>query len=62
MAARIIEQVRGIRIEGRLVTVSVGISGVAGHRIPAELMREADVALYEAKRMGKDRFALHGAG
>ncbi|WP_418122218.1 GGDEF domain-containing protein [Variovorax sp. 160MFSha2.1] len=62
MAARIIEQVRGIRIEGRLVTVSVGISGVAGHRIPSELMREADVALYEAKRMGKDRFALHGAG
>lgn len=61
MAARIIEQVRGIRIEGRLVTVSVGISGVGRHRAASELMREADVALYEAKRMGKDRFALHGA-
>lgn len=62
MAERIIGQVRGIRIEGRLVTVSVGISGVGRHRAASELMREADVALYEAKRMGKDRFALHGAG
>ncbi|WP_080647940.1 GGDEF domain-containing protein [Variovorax atrisoli] len=61
MAERIIGQVRGIRIEGRLVTVSVGISGVGRHRAASELMREADVALYEAKRMGKNRFALHGA-
>ncbi|NVM86787.1 diguanylate cyclase (GGDEF)-like protein [Variovorax sp. SG517] len=62
MAARILEQVRGIRIEGRLVTVSVGISDLGRHRIPSELMREADMALYEAKRMGKDRFALHVVG
>ena len=61
MAARILDQVHGVRIEGRPITVSVGISGVARHRIPPELMREADVALYEAKRMGKNRFVQHGA-
>jgi diguanylate cyclase (GGDEF)-like protein len=61
VASRILEQVRVIRIEGRPVTVSVGISGEGRQRAPSVLIREADVALYEAKRLGKDRFVLHGA-
>lgn len=61
VASRILEQVRVIRIEGRPVTVSVGISGEGRERAPSDLIREADVALYEAKRRGKDRFVQHGA-
>ncbi|MBV6656934.1 MAG: sensor domain-containing diguanylate cyclase, partial [Devosiaceae bacterium] len=38
------------------IGVSVGIAGFAGQE-PADLLRDADVALYEAKRGGRGRFA-----
>lgn len=60
VAARILAEVQAIRIRDRTITVSVGISGLGEQRVPSELIREADVALYEAKRLGKDRFVLHG--
>jgi diguanylate cyclase (GGDEF)-like protein len=47
-----------IDIEGRFATVgaSVGIAAFAGEKVgAAEIMRRADVAMYEAKRTGKNR-------
>jgi diguanylate cyclase (GGDEF)-like protein/PAS domain S-box-containing protein len=52
-------------VAGRLVHVSASIGVVLSnvmHRQPADLLREADIALYEAKGAGKDRavcFAPH---
>jgi diguanylate cyclase (GGDEF)-like protein len=41
------------------VHVSLGIAvGIPGHDTPDELMRRADVALYEAKRRGKGQFCV----
>jgi diguanylate cyclase (GGDEF)-like protein len=42
-----------------VITSSIGIAiGSSVDRLPHELLRDADVALYEAKRQGKARFAL----
>jgi diguanylate cyclase (GGDEF)-like protein len=43
----------------RPITVSIGISALAGADIKAEtLMKEADLALYEAKQTGRDRICI----
>ncbi|RZM36857.1 MAG: EAL domain-containing protein [Sphingomonas sp.] len=44
-------------IEGRrlLPSCSIGISGFAGDLTPEDLMKRADMALYEAKRLGRRR-------
>jgi diguanylate cyclase (GGDEF)-like protein len=51
-------------IEGRRVVVN-GSAGVAvwdGRRAPSELLRDADVAMYAAKRAGKGRYAVFEPG
>ncbi|GAA1855920.1 GGDEF domain-containing protein [Asanoa iriomotensis] len=45
------------------VSASVGVTaGALGARDPAEVLREADVALYSAKEAGKDRVAPYRSG
>ncbi len=39
------------------VTASIGVTEMADHCTPGELMKEADKALYEAKRSGRNRVA-----
>ena len=50
-----------IEIDGHELDVdlSIGIAVDAGERSAEELLRDADVALYEAKAQGKRRWALH---
>ncbi len=44
------------------VTPSIGIAfGLAGHDFPDEMMRQADIAMYEAKRRGKGRLETYRA-
>jgi diguanylate cyclase (GGDEF)-like protein len=45
---------------GGIVTVSVGVAAGAGE--PSELLADADAALYQAKRAGRDRVALASGG
>ena len=51
------------RIEGRdiVVTASVGISSSEAGSRSAELLRNADIAMYNAKREGKSRVAVFNA-
>ena len=62
VAARLIEELRepiALPDDGRSVTVSASIGIAFGQRHSAdELLRDADFALYEAKTLGKDRYAL----
>jgi diguanylate cyclase (GGDEF)-like protein len=61
VAERIVESLRETFIvKGRELTItcSIGIVLAASSRDPAkELMRKADIAMYKAKREGKERFA-----
>lgn len=56
VAARIRERVAAAVMPERQVTASVGIALLApSHRSPADLIADADRALYAAKRAGRDR-------
>ena len=63
LAERMIKRVRELRIggpdEGAIrCTISIGIATLdASDKGPAELVARADQRLYEAKRLGKDRFS-----
>ena len=52
-----------VLLEGRAVPVeaSVGVAHWDGAATPAELLRNADLAMYRAKRQGKNRHALYDA-
>ncbi len=62
VAARLIEELRepiALPEGERSVTISASIGIALGQRDTAdELLRDADFALYEAKALGKDRYAL----
>lgn len=62
-AERIRTNVREERVEGRQVTVSIGVAEFPSHGDNADLLiARADAALYEAKRAGRDRVAIGEAG
>jgi diguanylate cyclase (GGDEF)-like protein len=61
IAGRIIHAMsEPFEIAGRQVFIgaSVGISMSPGGRPPADLVREADLAMYQAKRLGRGRFEV----
>jgi len=66
IAARILDAARApIRLSGRevAVTASIGIAFGMPHRLePEELLRQADIALYQAKGAGKAQAVLFDAG
>lgn len=47
---------------GLHVTVSIGVASDAGCANEQELLRTADLCLYQAKRMGKNRVVVGGSG
>ena len=67
VAERIRERIGGIPFEiganqGLSVTVSIGVAArEPGDRTPAELMKRADVALYQAKNGGRNRVVAQAA-
>ena len=65
MALRIIEAVRSpmTLAGGRTITasVSIGISIATAGSTPDDVLHDADVAMYQAKRLGADRFARFDA-
>jgi PleD family two-component response regulator len=46
-------------VPGSTATLSIGVSGPAPAPDASALLHVADRALYEAKRLGKDRFVVH---
>ena len=64
MVTRVLAAVRTpVRLSSRpdvevQVSASIGIGRHAGHETAAELVREADLAMYDAKSEGKDRYRL----
>lgn len=62
VARRILDEVRRLEVGGRPVTASIGAAAAGGSRPVSEMLREADVAMYDAKRQGKDRLVFrHGS-
>jgi len=57
LARLILDQTRDIRVADRPVTVSIGIAWADATF--TDMARNADDALYQAKRSGKDRFVFH---
>ena len=50
-----------IDVSAHRVFGTIGIAVSGGNESCDELLRRADVALYTAKREGKDRFAVYSA-
>lgn len=69
LAGAILEEIRALfsairfvhKGEGFSVTFSAGLANWPEHDSPGDLNRAADEALYEAKRLGRDRIAVAGA-
>jgi diguanylate cyclase (GGDEF)-like protein len=68
VADKLIQAVRAngsVLSDGRrtVVTASIGITALNGRRgvDAAQLLREADAAMYEAKAAGKDAVVVHGS-
>lgn len=69
-AVRIAERIResihaAFKLESREVftTASIGIApGGSAYRTPAEVLRDADTAMYKAKSLGRSRFEVFDAG
>ncbi len=61
LGERIRAEMERTPVNGMIVTVSVGVASGVGLASVEELWNRADKALLEAKRLGKNRVALHGA-
>lgn len=59
-AARVLERLRTSVTHEQ--TCSIGVATWNGTESPAELVARADEALYQAKRQGRDRIAVHDDG
>ena len=61
VAAALLEAIRGAQLApadaGVTVTASIGIATFEGRAGAAGILADADLAMYEAKRAGGDRFA-----
>ncbi|HMC15395.1 MAG TPA: diguanylate cyclase, partial [Albitalea sp.] len=44
--------------EGVAVTISLGLAQAQGNETPMQLVARADAALYEAKRLGRNRLCM----
>ncbi len=65
VAVRILEHARTLHTPGgRAVTLSIGLTRALGGTTAEELLEQADLALYRAKELGRDRVAVfeHGIG
>jgi diguanylate cyclase (GGDEF)-like protein len=61
VAEKIRRRIETTPVEGKTVTVSIGVSSFPEHGEDAEMMiRAADDAMYKAKRAGKNRVAISG--
>ena len=59
-AERIRHSIASKSISGLKITVSLGVSSIDSEPVsPSELLSQADKALYEAKRRGRDRVVCH---
>jgi len=58
LAQRIVEAVNGQPVLGVTLSISIGVAEHLADETLFSLMRRADLALYEAKHQGKNRFAL----
>lgn len=58
IADQLLIEIRELNVIGRKITASVGISRMNEKQSFSELMKNADEALYIAKSLGKDRFAI----
>ncbi|UVH54855.1 GGDEF domain-containing protein [Variovorax paradoxus] len=58
VADQLLLEIRKLNVIGRKITASVGISKMNEKQSFSELMKNADEALYIAKSLGKDRFAI----
>ncbi|MDD2335025.1 MAG: GGDEF domain-containing protein [Geobacteraceae bacterium] len=60
-AGRIQHEIAALLIQGKRITVSIGIAAFPDHgNTPDELVKAADDALYHAKRTGKNRIVIAG--
>jgi diguanylate cyclase (GGDEF)-like protein len=55
---------RPLEVDGHdlRVSASVGVAVAAGHQLAAELLREADIAMYQAKEQGRNQVSPFHAG
>ena len=59
VAERIIESLQQpFVVDGREVFVSASVGIAAGDRVAEDLLRQADVAMYQAKRLGRGRWVI----
>lgn len=61
VAQRFVASLHDTSVDGMLRTsVSAGVASIEGILSPADVMKRADIALYQAKRAGGDRYAMSG--
>ncbi len=62
IAERLLKEVEQMDVmdicKDRKITISIGVSGFNGHPDYNKIIEKADVALYEAKQQGKNRYVL----
>jgi diguanylate cyclase (GGDEF)-like protein len=60
LALGIVQAVNSSRMQGHTLSISVGLSSHEAGEHMLSLMRRADLALYQAKSAGKNRYAMAG--